>query len=332
MKKLWCFTMQLGFNMWRDAGSHPENRGPFQCQATGHYQTEVICDKAVWRRVVDQLPGFGVNAVLIDIGEGLQYHSHPELALPGAWSHEELQAELDHIRALGMEPLPMLNFSSYHDAWLGGNLPPKGSDAYHALVKELIDEVATLFGHPSLFHLGMDEEHLSTLGFWDKAWWQNRYERTNSKPRTEEEYWSDVLFMIDCVKANGSRAWLSGDWYSAHKEGFGDRMPKDAVLSLSYFDFGINSYNGKYSPRPIYDDIHGLHDLGYDQIHLGSNFTCHENLPQFVHYYMMTGIADDRLLGFNASSMQATVDLNYYTLVDLASRVAAAREMFEAGQ
>ncbi len=332
MKKIWCFTMQLGYNMWRDAGSVPETRGPFQCEATGHYHHELMCDKTVWRRVIDLLPGFGVNTVLIDIGEGLQYESHPELAIPGSWTKEELKAELDHIRALGMDPIPKLNFSSYHDAWLGGNLPAKGSDAYHKLVKDLIDEVAELFGKIDFFHVGMDEEYLSTLGFWDKPWWQNRYERTNSKPRTEEEYWNDVHFMIECIEKLGARAWLSGDWYSAHKEGYEEKMPKSVVLSLSYFDFGINSYNGKYAPRPIYDDIHGLHDLGYDQIHIGSNFTCHENLPQFVYYFMSTGIADDQLLGFNATSMQATVDLNYYTLIDLAMRMGESRKMFETGK
>ena len=71
MEKIWSYTIQLGFNMWRDENSAPENDGPFQCQSTGHYQNEMLTERDTWRRVVDQLPSFGVNTLVIDLASDL---------------------------------------------------------------------------------------------------------------------------------------------------------------------------------------------------------------------------------------------------------------------
>ncbi len=60
----------------------------------------------------------GLTTVFMDLGEGMAYPSHPELAVPGTWSVEKMQKELARMRSLGLEPLPKLNFSTCHDAWL----------------------------------------------------------------------------------------------------------------------------------------------------------------------------------------------------------------------
>ena len=62
------------------------------------------------------------------------------------------------LRALGIEPLPKLNFSTCHDAWLGPYSRMVSTPAYYDVCRDLIDEVAELFGGPRFFHLGMDEE------------------------------------------------------------------------------------------------------------------------------------------------------------------------------
>ncbi len=328
MNRIWAYTIQLGFNMWRDEYSVPENNGPFQCQSTGHYQKELLCDRAVWRRVVDALPFFGVNTLVIDLGEGLQYQSHPELATCGAWTREELQLELEHIRALGMEPVPMLNFSAYHDAWLGVYSAQKGSDTYYAVVRDLIEEVAALFGNPSLFHIGMNEDDCNTK-MPERSWWHDTYRRTDSTPRTEEEYWKDVHYLISCVEKIGARTWVWGDRFAISPERFAVEMPQSAVISLSWYDRIVLDVNGSYPKRRIYEDMKALHALGYDQIPVGSNWTCHQNMAQTAYFYMEHDLLDAHLLGFAVFPQQATVNLNYYTLMDNAQRLSSSRKMLE---
>ena len=328
MERMWSYTIQLGFNMWRDAESVPENDGPFQCQSTGHHQSTMLTEKETWRRIVDQLPSFGINTLVIDLGEGVQYKSHPELAVPGAWTVEELKEELARVRALGLEPIPKLNFSSYHDAWLTPYCAQKGTDTYRKVVKDLIDEVCAIFESPRLIHLGMDEEEFPNSPR-RTNWWHNDYVRTNTSPRDVDAYFADLSYMVSCVEANGARPWIVGDFYCTHPEEFMAKCPKSCVLSMSFWDRIILKPDGSYPDRPIYDEIRALHAAGFDQIPEASDWTCHQNIPQFVYFFMEFGLSNEQLLGFNAVPMQATVDLNYYTLLNNANRMKFARGIFE---
>ena len=61
----------------------------------------------------------GLNMIVIDLGDGVRYQSHPEIAVKKAWSPARLRRELKKLRDAGLEPIPKLNFSTAHDAWLG---------------------------------------------------------------------------------------------------------------------------------------------------------------------------------------------------------------------
>ena len=54
----------------------------------------------------------------VDVGEGLVYPSHPELVIEGSWSPDKLRAEVRRLRAMGVEAVPKLNFSTSHNGWL----------------------------------------------------------------------------------------------------------------------------------------------------------------------------------------------------------------------
>ena len=112
------YFLSLGGNGGRDKWSFVEHRGPAITQATGRYRETPSTDLGVLRETVDGLAQFGVNLVVIDVLDALQYHSHPEISLPCAFTHEQVRAELDYMRARGIEPIPKLNFSSCHDTRL----------------------------------------------------------------------------------------------------------------------------------------------------------------------------------------------------------------------
>ncbi len=327
MKRIWSYTIQLGFNMWRDETSEPENNGEFQCQSTGHYQKELLTDRAIWRRVVDQLPDFNINLLVIDLGEGVQYKSHPELAVPGAWTTAELKEELAHVRALGMEPIPMLNFSSYHDAWLREYGRMKGTETYRKVVSDLIDEVSELFDHPRFFHLGMNDEYLLDPTH-ARLWWQDSYTKANVAPRTEEAWWKDLHDYIACVEKNGARPWIYGDYYYDHPDGWAERLPKSCVISHCWFERIVLNERGEYPKRRTYEACRETYEMGYDQIPTGSDWTSQQNMAQFVYLYIEHGYVNEHLLGFNTCPLQATVDINYYSLLNNAHRLNLAREMF----
>ena len=124
--------LHLGTNMWDDFLNGPDDLAksveeeklrpnPFGPDSRGkrsRYRSYLRCDDTVWKEAVDSCAQAGMNAVFIDIGEGMAFPSHPELAVKGTWSVEKMQKELARIRSLGMEPLPKLNFSACHDSWL----------------------------------------------------------------------------------------------------------------------------------------------------------------------------------------------------------------------
>ena len=72
-------------------------------------------DEAVWRTLTGRMQGAGMNLLVIDLGEALQYQSHPELAVKGSWKIDRFRAELKRLRSMGQEPIPKLNFSTAHD-------------------------------------------------------------------------------------------------------------------------------------------------------------------------------------------------------------------------
>ena len=83
------------------------------------YRPELRVDRSLWNDLLKQMQRAGMNLVVIDLGDGVKYESHPEIAVKGAWSSAKLQTELRRLRALGLDPIPKLNFSTTHDAWLG---------------------------------------------------------------------------------------------------------------------------------------------------------------------------------------------------------------------
>ena len=114
-RMIWGLMIQLGHNMW---GEEPLYGDPPSDKADKYAQPRNRTDRKLWNEVTAYAAKKGVNLLLIDLGEGLVYPSHPELAVEGSWTPEEMKKELARLRELGLEPVPKLNFSTTHDAWL----------------------------------------------------------------------------------------------------------------------------------------------------------------------------------------------------------------------
>ena len=99
-----------------------------------------------------------------NLGEALAYPSHPELAVKGTWSISKMRRELDRLRGMGIEPIPKLNFSTTHNAWMKDWRHKVSTPEYLDTVDELIRDVAEIFDHPRFFHIGYDEETMGHQG------------------------------------------------------------------------------------------------------------------------------------------------------------------------
>lgn len=279
-REIWAYLIHLGYNMWVDR-LIPGREHEAIC-----YRPYLRCEKRVWDEVVRALVAAGINMAIIDLGDGVQYESRPEIAVRRAWTPDRLRQELARLRRLGIEPIPKLNFSTCHDAWLGPYARMVSTDAYYAVCRDLIGEVIDLFDRPRFFHLGMDEETSAH---------QRLYEYV--VVRQHDLWWQDLYFYLEEVEKGGSRPWIWSDYLWHHPEDFFAKMPKEVLQSNWYY--GANfSLDRRKNPSHTYVRAYlELEAHGYDQVPTGSNHSCPENFARTVEFARRR-IAPERLKGF----------------------------------
>lgn len=287
---IWANLLHLSTNMWAD-NDRPDLPTPHWCA-----KPYLRFENGLWTDITGKMGESGFNMVVIDVGDGIQFASHPELAVQGAWSREKLKAEIMRLRGLGLEPIPKLNFSAAHDAWMGPYSRMVSSPTYYEVCRDLIAEVCELFEKPRFFHIGMDEEF---------AHEQVLYEYVVM--RQDKLWWHDLYFYIEEVEKNGSRAWMWSDYMWHHPREFAAKMPKTVVQSNWY-------YNGTFDLGPVeegtvwsaedsrahsvpVDSYRILEAHGFDQIPTGSNWCQPDNMELTVKFCQQN-IAPERLLGF----------------------------------
>lgn len=280
---IWANLLHLGYNMWCD-WDNPENKTPYINKSD-----RLRFDQALWDELIAGMAEAGFNLVVIDLGEGVRYESHPELAVEGSWEPSKLREELAKIRAKGLEPIPKMDFSATHDIWLGPYSRRLSTDEYYGVCRDLIAEAAALFDKPRFFHLGMDEE---TAGH------QKNYRY--AVIRQYDLWWHDFLFLVDQVETAGARPWIWSDYIWEHKDEFLKRMPKSVVQSNWYYGTKFDK-----SERSV-EAYHDLAEAGYDQIPTGSNWSDAANFGMTVDY-LVNVIPPERLLGFLQTPWKPTM-------------------------
>ncbi|MHB0997627.1 MAG: family 20 glycosylhydrolase [Armatimonadota bacterium] len=302
---IWGNLLHLSYNMWSD---RDDPNSELEYIGARPY---LRFDEDLWNDLLTRMSDAGMNMVVIDLGDGVRYESHPEIAVEGAWTVDHLKAELAKCRRMGIEPIPKLNFSTTHDAWLGPYSRCVSTDTYYQVCRDLIAEVADIFDNPRFFHLGMDEE---------KAEYQKQYEYV--VVRQHDLWWHDLQFLLDRVQEAGSRPWIWSDYMWDHRDLFLEKMPTSVLQSNWYYEVEFRrdiSYVGAY---------HDLEAYGYDQIPTGSNFGYPENFENMIGYFI-DNVPLDRVLGFLQTPWKPTVAAMTQHHIDAIEQVRRAKETFD---
>ena len=213
-KKMWTLMVQLSMNQWQTVYPRLE------------------FDEGMWDWILEEAPRRGFNHILLEVGDGMEYHSHPEISTQGAWSHRRVHKELARCRERGLTVIPKLNFSSFHCSWLKQYSRMISSDIYYRGAAELIREVYEVFEHPAYIHLGMDEEDINLAK-----------NREYAICRHGELYWHDLRYLCDCVFDVGAKPAI---WYDAafvHPEEYRARFDIDEVLLCPWYYWSLRPEN-----------------------------------------------------------------------------------------
>ena len=290
-KMIWGNLLHLGMNMWCDR--EVPAWGPLKGEDLQWVSAKPFLrfDERLWNDLLRRMAEVGMNLVVIDLGEGVRYESHPEIAVKDAWSVKKLKDELAKVRQLGLEPIPKLNFSTAHDAWLGPYSRCVSTPAYYKACEELIAEVAGLFDTPRFFHLGYDEETF-----------EHQRQYAYAVVRQHELWWEDFSFFVKAVEKQRVRPWIWSDYVWGHPDEFFQRMPKSVLQSNWYY--GLSFEPAKEKMVKAYLD---LDQHGYDQVPTASNWSTPDSFKATVEF-CRPRIDAARLKGFLQTPWKPTLE------------------------
>lgn len=282
----WIDLVHFGMNMWGDLprSDKPDRNGIMAKVLTDEEFAAIMLnpyhraldhmhfDEPFWHELSTKMWQCGCNTILLDVGEGLRYPSHPELALRDSWEPDRLKAEVDRLRGMGFEVFPKLNFSTTHDAWLGPYERMVSTQKYYEVCADVIRDTVEVFGPVSNFHIGFDEEDMPS------------YQKNSSilTIRQGDLWWHDINWFVREVERHGARAWVWSDYIRRHPlDEFCRKMPKTVVQN----PWTYRATKAKMASDPLIKLYSTLAEAGYDVAPCGSNcYGVTENFPEMAAY------------------------------------------------
>ena len=272
-------------------------------------------EEEAWEAILPLLNEYGVDTVLLDVADAVEYKSHPEISIKNAWSRERVKQELARCRDMGITVIPKINFSAGHDIWLGRYERMLSTPEYYEVCRDLINEVYEMFEQPEYIHLGMDEEG-------DEHYYGDDalvlYRRKNL-------LFKDLRFLVDTVKETGATPWLWMDPLFVDTEKYKAEIGNDALLSPWYYyglypehfkpieelkEHFLATYEDFKSRGMTYAEDHPVYvefrekilplaaDAGYTYFPCASRyFESWNNADDMVRYFK-EGMAEEKLIGF----------------------------------
>jgi len=192
---------------------------------SGEKDAELIFDDDFWHYIVDESVKSGINTIVFDVGDGIEFASCPEIAVKGAWSKKKLRDEMKLCKEKGITLIPKFDFSTNHHMWLGEYSRMVSTSIYYKVCSNLIKEVYELFDHPEYIHIGMDEEGPKCCSKFPLVIY-----------RQKELYWHDLRFFVDCVRETGAKPWIWHDPLFDFGDEYGKHFDADeAIISPWYY-------------------------------------------------------------------------------------------------
>ena len=175
----------------------------------------------VLRRLVRLCGVLSYTHVVLEFWGMLRYSVLSELSWGNAYSKEEVAEIIRECRALGMEPIPMINHLGHASACridtgkhvvLDQNpslqylFTPDGwcwnifSDASKVLLKKMRAELYELFGEGSYFHIGCDEAHFYSSEYYPLEGLEKYLKELTSEVISEGRrpiLWGDMIVPYD---------------------------------------------------------------------------------------------------------------------------------------
>lgn len=243
------YLIHLSKHMWDDENTPP--RGWYQAK---RFTENNDCDIEVWDRVVSFLGERKYNMLMIDVGDGIKYESHPEISAPDAWDKDFLRRKLREMRALGIEPIPKLNFSCCHHTWLKEYRRMVSTPTYYKVCADVIREVCEVFDNPGFIHFGLDEENAG-----------NQRYRDSVHIRNGELWWHDAYFYFKEAEKYGARPWVWADYAWDKADIYVNKMPKSVLQSNWYYELFTDFAPENHASKEI-----GTYELldkhGFEQV------------------------------------------------------------------
>ena len=113
--------------------------------------------------VIDAMADAGLNLLVIDPKDGVEYASHPELKRRYTQPMDVLRQLADRAKERGIEVAIKLNFSQSgthrHNHWFAPHNALFDNEEYWERAFRVIDELIEAAGVERFFHIGMDEDH-----------------------------------------------------------------------------------------------------------------------------------------------------------------------------
>ncbi len=299
---MWGYLIHLSTNLWGEEG------GGFP---TAPWRDHLTTRDDVWREVINFLPEQGFNTVVIDLGDAVQYETHPEIAIPGAWSKDKLKKELDYMRSIGLTPIPKLNFSACHDAWMKEYSRMVSTSPYYKVCEDLILEVAELFDYPEYLHLGMDEE-----------WTQDKENHVIIRPR--RTWWHDLNFFFGVCDKAGMRPWVWADPCWNTPEDYIQNMSKSALQSNWFYATIRKNPDGTYEKKQV-ETYRMLEEAGFEQVPASSTVYRQYNIRETMEMGKEV-IAPERLKGYLTCPWFFADDNDKYLLLNEAYKFGKAKK------
>lgn len=311
---MWATLVHLTTNCWYEEGNAYHGKPSWIWANPG--SSKLRFDLEFFYEYLDELKAKGTNTVILDVGDAVRFDSHPEIAVEGAFSKDEMRAILDRMDAMGLEVIPKLNFSACHDYWMGEYARMLSTKIYYDFCRDIIAETVELF-EPRFFHIGMDEENYELQKEYDYVF-----------IRQHDAWWHDLYFFVGEVEKHGVRAMMWSDYARERPEEFIEKCPRSVVQCVWYY---FNKYGDgvedrfKIRVRPLAL----LDQAGFDQLPTGAVCFDKDALPMLAKYCKRR-LTKDRLLGFAQTTWDPVLRDWREELYEGAERVREARELYES--